>query len=110
MFARETARPVLNLVPLQPDELPSLGDFIHPIRAYLNGLAPSSRRPQLSALDWIARRCTQVFTAETMPWQRLRRPHVLKIRGLLEEHYQPATANRMLAALRGVLKECWQAQ
>jgi hypothetical protein len=77
------------------------------VQAYLNALAPSSRRPQLSALDWIARRSTQVFTAETMPWQRLRRPHVLKIRGLLEEHYQPATAKRMLSALRGVLRECW---
>src|SRR2546427_11684567 len=53
---------------------------------------------------------TEIYTAETMPWHRLRRPHVLKIRGLLEEHYQAATANRMLAALRGVLRECWQAQ
>jgi hypothetical protein len=28
-------------------------------------------------------------------------PHVLKIRSLLEENYLPATANRMLSALRG---------
>src|SRR5438128_8518658 len=110
MFDQEASRQALDLVPLRIGELPSLGDFTHPVQAYLNALAPSSRRPQLSALDWIARRSTQVFTAETMPWQRLRRPHVLKVRGLLEENYQPATANRMLSALRSVLRECWQAQ
>src|SRR5438105_3292145 len=110
MFEQEARRQALELPPFAGEELPSIGDVSHPVQAYLNALAPSSRRPQLSALDWIARRSTQVFTAESMPWQHLRRPHVLKIRGLLEEHYQPATANRMLSALRGVLKECWHAQ
>jgi hypothetical protein len=57
--------------PPQPDRpahaSPSLAHVSHPVQAYLNGLAPSSRRPQLSALDWIVRRSTQVFTAETLP-------------------------------------------
>ena len=110
MFEQEARRQALELPPFAGEELPSIGDVSHPVQAYLNALAPSSRRPQLSALDWIARRSTQVFTAESMPWQHLRRLHVLKIRGLLEEHYQPATANRMLSALRGVLRECWHAQ
>jgi integrase len=98
---------VLDLRSLEIEPRRSLADLEHPVTAYLNGLAPSSRRPQLAALEAIARRSTQVFSAETMPWQRLRRPHVLKIRSLLEESYLPATANRMLSALRGVLKECW---
>ncbi len=99
-----------DLVSQHGEGPPAFSHLEHPVAAYLNGLASSSRRPQLSALEWIARRSTQVYTAETMPWQRLRRPHVLKIRRLLEEHYQPATANRTLSALRGVLRECWQGQ
>jgi hypothetical protein len=94
---------VVDLVELDAEQPSSLADLGHPVTAYLNGLAPSSRRPQRAALEAIARRSTQVFDAETMPWQRLRRPHVLKIRSLLEENYLPATANRMLSALRGVL-------
>jgi integrase len=89
------------------DQLPALSDLRHPVAAYLSGLAQSSRRPQLAALEAIARRATSVYSAETLPWHRLRRPHVLRIRQLLEDHYQPATANRMLAALRGVLREAW---
>jgi hypothetical protein len=61
----------------------------------------------LVPLQTIARRATSVYTVETMPWHQIRRPHVLRIRQLLEDNYQPATANRMLAALRGVLRERW---
>jgi hypothetical protein len=100
---------VLDLVELEAEQLPVLSQLGHPVTAYLNGLALSSRRPQLAALEAIARRSTQVYSAETMPWQQLRRPHVLQIRSLLEENYRPSSANRMLAALRGVLRECWHA-
>ena len=34
---------------------------------------------------------------------------MLQIRSLLEENYRPSSANRMLAVLRGVLRECWHA-
>jgi len=87
------------LDPADGEWLPALSDLRHPVAAYLFGLAASSRRPQLAALEAIARRATAVYTVETMPWHRLRRPHVLRIRQLLEDHYQPAAANRMLAAL-----------
>src|SRR4030088_3397405 len=110
MFDHEARAQVLELVPFASDELPSLGDVSHPVQAYLNSLAPSSRRPQLSALDWIARRATQRFTAETLPWHRLRRPYVLKIRGLLEkpvsgspkegQHQDSTTRRRRDAAFR----------
>jgi hypothetical protein len=63
---------LLDLVDQQDDQLPSLADLGHPVAAYLNGLAPSSRRPQLAALEAIARRSTLVYSAETMPWQQLR--------------------------------------
>src|SRR5437879_349696 len=62
---------VLDLSTLEAGQTLRLDDFEHPVTAYLNSLAPSSRRPQLSALDWIARRTTQLYTAETLPWHRL---------------------------------------
>src|ERR1700730_8858061 len=74
---------VLDLPSLDIEQSRSLTDLEHPVTAYLNGLAPSSRRPQLAALEAIARRSTRVFNAATMPWHRLRRPQVLKIRSLL---------------------------
>ena len=63
----------------------------HPAKVFLARLSAGSRRTMRDALDTIAglltsRRCD----AETLDW------------------YAPATANKMLSALRGILRECWR--
>src|SRR6202521_1601528 len=82
----------------------------HPVAVYLARLAPSSRRTMGAALDAIANllsddRCD----AWSLDWPQLRYRHTTAVRALLADgRYAPSTANRHLAALRGVLKECWR--
>ncbi len=80
----------------------------HPVAVYLGRLSPGSRRAQRSALDVIASELADGSTAETLPWWDLRYQHTRAVRALLAERYAPSTANRHIAALRGVLHECWR--
>src|SRR4051794_7244245 len=81
----------------------------NPAAVYLAHLKPAGRRTMHQALDVIAGLLTDgSATALTCPWPALRFQHTAAIRALLADAYQPATANKMLSALRGTLKMAWR--
>src|SRR5512132_3153883 len=79
-----------------------------PAAVYLAQLKQSSRRPQKQALDLVASLLTS-GTADclTLNWAAIRYQHTAAVRGHLLDRYAPATANRILSALRGVLEQTW---
>ncbi|PPS41956.1 tyrosine-type recombinase/integrase [Chroococcidiopsis sp. TS-821] len=78
----------------------------HPAAVYLATLSPGSRATMQQALDAIASLLTDgVADALTLNWAALRYKHTAAVRAALMEKYAPATANKMLSALRRVLKE-----
>ncbi|MCA9942428.1 MAG: tyrosine-type recombinase/integrase [Anaerolineales bacterium] len=81
-----------------------------PVTVYLAGLSPSSRRTMRNALDTIARLGLgkETVTAHSVPWAQLRFQHTQALRSALADRYAHTTANRMLSALRGVLKTAWK--
>jgi integrase len=85
------------------------GREIGPVDTYLARLAPSSRRVQLGALDTIARFLTSgALEARDLPWHQMTYEAAVAARAFLADSYAPSTANRHVAALRGVIRESWR--
>lgn len=83
----------------------------HPALVYLARLAAGSRRTMRQSLNVVAGILTDgEADHETFPWEQLRYQHTAAVRAVLQEQYAPATANKILSALRGVLEEAWQLQ
>jgi len=82
----------------------------NPARSYLARLTASSRRSQRWALKEVATIAAgrPVKRPEQFAFSRLRYKDTSRIREVLAAKYAPATANRLLTALRSVLREAWR--
>lgn len=76
-----------------------------PVELYLLSLAPSSRRTMRQSLDVVANAASAGATSATLDWSSFTYATVSRVRAALAEHYAPASANKCLAALRGVLRQ-----
>lgn len=81
----------------------------NPAAVYLASLGPGSKRTMQQSLDVIAGLLTEGrIDALTLNWPALHYQHTQTIRTALAGRYRPATANKMLCALKGVFKEAWR--
>ncbi|MBD2472816.1 tyrosine-type recombinase/integrase [Nostoc sp. FACHB-145] len=77
----------------------------HPAIVYLSKLSPGSQPTMKHSLNLIAQLLTQNQADYlTLNWSGLRYKHTNYVRAALIKNYSPATVNRILCALRGVLK------
>lgn len=80
-----------------------------PAAQYMMGLAAGSRPAQWSALRLVAWLLSGgACNPLDLPWGQVGYLHTNAVRAWLVEKRSPATAKRILAALRGVLKEAWR--
>ncbi len=77
----------------------------NPALVYLASLAPGSRRTMRHALQSCAELLYPGSTFESFPWSMVRREHVQWVRTILSDKLAPTTANKMLSALRGTVRE-----
>jgi site-specific recombinase XerD len=99
-----------DLAPLAPAPTAASSETTgrSPSLVYLASLGPGSRRAMLGALEAIVQFVAPELAAHEFPWPALRYEHTQAIRAQLAAKYAPATANKALCALRGVLRESWR--
>lgn len=81
----------------------------NPAVVYLESLSKGSYWAVRHSLETIS----EILAGEdadpwTLPWEELRYQHTARVRRELVQRYAPATVNKMLSALRGVLKNAWR--
>jgi integrase len=80
----------------------------NPVAVYLRSISTGSRPTMASGL----KSCLAVMGYEgdvyAFPWHELRYSHTSAVRSALAERYAPAQANKVLSALKGVLKAAWR--
>jgi site-specific recombinase XerD len=81
----------------------------NPAVVYLESLSKGSYWAVRHSLETIA----EILAGEdadpwTFPWEELRYAHTARVRREIVARYAPATVNKMLSALRGVLKNAWR--
>lgn len=113
MNASITARDLTTLRAQLPAKLARHPAFSerdrNPAAVYLASLGKGSRRAMLQALRKVAELLTGKETHPVaLPWWELEYQHTQALRSQLAERYAPAAANKILAALRGVLREAWR--
>ncbi len=85
---------------------PPLPSSRNPAAVYLASLAEGPGRASMtSTLINIA--AALGFVLEDCPWHQLRHAHVAALRARWQTEYAPATANKYLSAIRGVLRQAW---
>ena len=84
----------------------------HPAAVYLARLRPTGRRTMQQALNRAAATFTAgaVTDALELDWSQVRYQHVAALRSVMldQQGAAPATINKVLAAVRGTIREAWR--
>lgn len=102
----------MSLLSFPSHHTTELATATNPVGVYLSRLAPGSRPTMRSSLEQVVEIVNewtnQSFDLLTFPWGELRYQHTQAIRSQLSDRYAHTTANKILSALRGVIKEAWR--